>query len=244
MQMTEQAKAGSLTAGDAPAWEEDAPLSEQIAGHIRDMIVMDEFQPGQRLRERNIAEQLNISRTPVREAFKMLASEGLVQLLPNRGAVVASISPEEVHDKLQVLTALEALAGELACEKATDEEIAEIKALHYEMLAAFTRKDRKSYFKVNQQIHHLIVLSSHNSTLVETHARINMQLYRVRYASNLKNRTWPSAIEEHEHILQALEARDGMELVSQLKAHFNSTWSKFQEFGEQEAPESDPEAGN
>ena len=217
----------AMTADQDLMWEQDAPLSEQTASHIRDMIVLDELQPGQRLRERNLSEKFNISRTPLREAFKMLAAEGLVQLLPNRGAVVSSLSSEEVQDKLQVLAALESLAGELACQRATDEEIAEIKALHYEMLAAFTRKDRKGYFKINQQIHHCLVAASHNASLIETHSRINMQLYRVRYTSNLKNRTWPSAVEEHEQILNSLEARDIDALPHQLRAHFKSTWSKF-----------------
>ena len=234
----------SLKAADHTlAGEEEVPLSGQIAGRIRDMIVMDEFQPGQRLRERKLAEQLNISRTPVREAFKVLASEGLVDLLPNRGAVVASISPEEVHDKLEVLTALEALAGELACQKVTEDILAELRALHYEMLAAFTRKNRKSYFKLNQQIHHLIIMASDNSSLAETYARINMQLYRVRYTSSLKNHSWPTnIIEEHDQILQALENRDAKEMSAQIKAHYQSTWLKFKAFLEQERSGSDLEA--
>ena len=115
------------------------PLTQQVASRIRDMIIQDELVPGQRVRERALAERLNVSRTPLREAIKILAAEGLVENLPNKGARVADPNPSEVRDMLRVLGALEALAGELACAEASDDEIEEIKALHFEMLAAFSR---------------------------------------------------------------------------------------------------------
>jgi DNA-binding transcriptional regulator YhcF (GntR family) len=107
------------------------------------MIVQDLLPPGARIRKRTLAKQLEVSRTLLREALKVLATEGLVELLPNRGALVADPSPIEIRDMLQVLGVLEAVAGELACSAASAEEIAEIKALHYEMLAAFARNDRR-----------------------------------------------------------------------------------------------------
>ena len=202
------------------------PLTAQVAGAIRDMIVQDELQPGERIRERQLAERLRVSRTPLREALKVLATEGLVELLPNRGAVVSNPAAESVRDLLQVLGVLEALGGELAAERASDEEIAEVKALHFEMLAAYARKDRLQYFKMNQPIHRAIIEASRNEALVEAHGRINARLYRVRYRSNLLNRKWHTAIEEHESILRALERRDGPALATELRAHLGSTWSK------------------
>ena len=94
-------------------------LPDKVAGLLRDMIVQDVLVPGQRIRERSLAEQLEVSRTPLREALKVLATEGLVELSPNRGALVAKPSPGEVHDMLQVLGVLEGLAGELACARAS-----------------------------------------------------------------------------------------------------------------------------
>ena len=205
------------------------PLTQQVAGAIRDMIVQDELKPGERVRERSLAEVLEVSRTPLREALKLLSAEGLVEILPHRGAVVADPQPEEIYGKLQVLAVLESLAGELAAERATDEEIAEIRALHFEMLASYTRQNRLEYFKANQKIHRAILTSSRNLALIETHGRINAQLYRVRYQSNLRNRKWQSAIEEHEEILEALEARDPERLSAILRAHLGSTWAKVSE---------------
>ena len=202
------------------------PLTNRVATVIRDMIVQDKFKPGERIRERQLSEELNVSRTPLREALKILEGEKLIALLPNRGAIVADPAPNEVRELLQVLAALEALGGRLAAETATDEEIAEIRALHFEMLAAFSRKDRLSYFKLNQKIHTSIVAAGRNASLIETHRHFNARLYRVRYRSNQRNAKWSEAIDQHEHIIAALEARDGELLARQMSSHLGETWVK------------------
>lgn len=221
-----EAAAHDATTPSAPGTVLRLPLTDQVAAAIRDMIVQDQLEPGQRVRERELSERLRVSRTPLREALKILAVEGLVELLPNRGAVVANPGQDEIHDRLELLGVLESLGGELAATRASDTEIAEVRALHFEMLAAFSRQDRLSYFKLNQRIHRAIILSSRNKALIEEHARLNAQVYRIRYRSNLHNRKWSSAIEEHTEILQALEARDGARLAKLLRDHLGSTWRK------------------
>jgi DNA-binding GntR family transcriptional regulator len=203
------------------------PLAQQVAARIRDMIIQDQLSPGGWIREQALADKLRVSRTPLREALKMLELEGLIRLLPNRGALVTELTIEEVKEKLEVLAALEALAGKLACQKATNEELAEIRALHYEMLAWFSRQNRLEYFKLNQRIHLAIVAASGNRTLIDTHARINAQLYRVRYQSNLQNDLWSTAVEEHEEMLAALTARNSEALGKCMLNHFGQTFFKF-----------------
>jgi DNA-binding GntR family transcriptional regulator len=203
------------------------PLAQQVAARIRDMIIQDQLAPGEWIREQALADKLSVSRTPLREALKMLELEGLIRLLPNRGAVLTELTVEEVKEKLEVLAVLEALAGKLACQNATDAELAEIRALHYEMLAWFSRQNRLEYFKLNQRIHLAIVAASGNRTLVETHARINAQLYRVRYRSNLQNELWGTAVEEHEEMLAALEARNSEDLSMCMLNHLGQTFFKF-----------------
>lgn len=205
------------------------PLTSQVATTIRDMIIQDVFKPGERIRERQLAEQLNVSRTPMREALKILEGEKLVTLLPNRGAIVVNPAPSEVRELLEILGALEGLGGRLATKNATTDEIAEIRALHFEMLATFSRKDRLAYFKLNQQIHTSIIAASRNESLIETHGHFNARLYRVRYRSNQLNAKWQQAIDQHEIIIQALEARDGELLSNQLLSHIGSTWAKVSE---------------
>ena len=207
----------------------EPPLAERVAARLRDLIVQDELKPGERIRERELAESLSVSRTPLREALKGLAAEGLVELSPNRSATVANPQPRAIRDLLEVLGGIEALAGELAATRARDEEIAEIRALHHEMLAAYARKDRLGYFKVNQSIHGAIVSAAANPALEDVHRRINARLYRVRYRSNLRNTRWHTAIEEHESILAALEARDAPRLAATMRAHLGSTWAKVSE---------------
>ncbi|NQW00408.1 MAG: GntR family transcriptional regulator [Rhodospirillales bacterium] len=221
-------------AGPLPASPDDVgagnitrlPLTSQVATIIRDMIIQDIFKPGERIRERQLSEELNVSRTPLREALKILEGEKLIELLPNRGAIVADPAPREVLELLQVLGALEALGGRLAAEKATDAEISEIRALHFEMLAAYSRKDQLTYFKLNQKIHTSIIAASRNKSLIETHRHFNARLYRVRYRSNQRNAKWHEAIDQHEGFITALEARDGELLARRMADHLSDTWVK------------------
>jgi DNA-binding GntR family transcriptional regulator len=212
---------------DASVESAALPLAQQVAARIRDMIIQDQLTPGKWIREQALADKLNVSRTPLREALKMLELEGLIRLLPNRGAVVTELTVEEVKEKLEVLAVLEALAGKLACQKASDAELAEIRALHYEMLAWFSRQNRLEYFKLNQRIHLAIVAASGNRTLVATHARINAQLYRVRFQSNLQNQLWGTAVDEHEEMLAALEARNSEAMSMCMLNHLGQTFLKF-----------------
>ncbi len=201
-------------------------LVSQVASKLRDMIIQDHLKPGTRIRERQLSERLNVSRTPLREAIRILVSERLVHSLPNRGAVVASPDMQEVRQLLEVLGTLEALGGQLAAELATDERIEEILALHHEMLSAFYRKDKLAYFKLNQAIHKSIVAAGGNGVLVDTHAQLNARLYRIRYVSNQRNDRWHEAVEQHEQIAGALKARDAARLAALMRDHISHTWVK------------------
>jgi DNA-binding GntR family transcriptional regulator len=201
---------------------------ERVAAMIREMIIQDELAPGAPIRERALSERLNVSRTPLREALKILSAEGLVDLQPRRGATVASPSDAEIREMLQLLGALEGFAGVLACETATKEDLKELWALHYEMLAAYSRGDRLGYFHKNQSIHFGIVAAARNAPLIEHHRIVNARVYRVRYVSNLKTERWESAIREHEQILNALEAQDAQALRPILEHHVLQAWDKMQ----------------
>lgn len=216
----------------------------RVAELIREMIVEDKLPPGTPIRERALAEQLQVSRTPLREALKILTAEGLVEHTPRRGVVVTNPSDEEVLELLQLLGVLEAYAGELACESATDDEIREIKALHLEMLAAYTRGDRLGYFRRNQDIHLAIVRATGNRTLIAQHRTLNARVYRIRYVCNLRTERWESAIKDHEAILGALERRDSVEIARLLRPHVLQAYAKMQEIlaAERAATRAVPEA--
>ncbi len=153
---------------------------------------------------------------------KVLASEGLVELLPNRGARVARLDGRDIEDMFQVMGALEALAGSLACTQISEAELAEIAALHYEMLAQYMRRDLPGYFRLNQAIHAAIVAAARNPILAATYQSLAARIRRARYFANLSDERWQHAVAEHEAILQTLQARDGPRLARLLEAHLHN----------------------
>jgi len=197
-------------------------LHEEVVSQVRAMLLEGEIPPGARIPERDLCEKLQISRTPLREALKVLASEGLVELLPNRGARVARLDDSDIENMFQVMGALEALAGSLACTHISEAELAEIAALHYEMLAQYMRRDLPGYFRLNQAIHAAIVAAARNPILATTYQSLAARIRRARYFANLSDERWQRAVAEHEVILQTLQARDGPRLARLLEEHLHN----------------------
>src|SRR5918912_228552 len=143
---TDAVAAPTDTSGrDAPGRDE-VSLHDEILSRLRDYIVEDNIPDGARISERQLCEMLKVSRTPLREALKVLAAEGLVELLPNRGARVRPLSERDLEELFDVMAGLESLAGRLACEAITDEEITAIEQLHYQMYGHYLHRDMHSYF--------------------------------------------------------------------------------------------------
>ena len=201
-----------------------ALLSEALAAELRVMIATDVLPGGEKLTERHLAERLQVSRTPLREALKILAGDGLVTMLPNRGAVVVTFTPAQVLQRLEVLGLIEGHAGALACAVASDQQIAELRALHHDMLAAYERRDRTIYFQRNQAIHAGLVAASGNASLQEVQRLLNRQLFRYRYQASQGLPSWDAAVDEHGAIMALLTRRDGEALRPLLQQHVRSTW--------------------
>jgi DNA-binding GntR family transcriptional regulator len=195
-------------------------LHDEVLPKIRQMILEGELEPGSRIVERPLCERFKVSRTPLREAFKVLASEGLLELLPNRGARVPAFRKQDVCDAMEVIAVLEELAGELAAARATDDEIAEIRAAHYQMYAHFLRREVPEYFRLNQAIHRRIVEASGNPLLIATHEGLSVRVMRARYLMNQWDQErWGEAVAAHEKLLEALIRRNGAELGRLLREH-------------------------
>ncbi len=196
-----------------------AALHQQVAQRLRQMLIEGAIAPGSKLNERELCAVLAVSRTPLREAIKMLAIEGLVALLPNRGAVAVQLTEDDVRHTFEVMAGLEAQSGELAARRVTDEEIAEIRALHYEMLAAWTRRDLPGYYRLNAQIHQAINAAAKNPVLVATYVQINARLHALRFRSNQDEAKWARAVADHERMVEALAARDPQAMREVLSQH-------------------------
>ena len=194
-------------------------LHQEVAVRLRQRIVEGHLAPGAKLNERELAELLQVSRTPLREAIRMLAAEGLVELLPNRGAVVLQLSQQDVADAFDVIAGLEGQAGELAAERIDAAQLAEIRALHYEMLAAFTRRDLATYYRLNALVHSQINAAAGNRVLTQTWANLNARLQAWRFRSNFDEAKWQHAMHEHERMVTLLAGRDGAGLRELMRAH-------------------------
>ena len=193
-----------------------------VLSALRDLIIHDELPPGARLTENVLCERLRVSRTPLREALKVLAHEGLVEILPNRGARVVKLTLEDVRHLFEVIGGLESLAGRLACEQITDAELCELKAIHYQMQAHFIRRDLPDYFRLNQAIHKRIIGTARNPVLAATHENLNARLLRARYlASQVDQERWAAAMREHELIIDALARRSADETAEMLLQHLH-----------------------
>jgi DNA-binding GntR family transcriptional regulator len=197
-------------------------LHEEVVHRLRQRIVEGQIAPGAKLNERELSESLQVSRTPLREAIKMLAAEGLVELLPNRGAVAAQLGRQDVVDAFEVIGGLEGMSGELAAARITDAELSEIRALHYEMLAAFTRRDLPAYYGLNARIHERINAAARNPVLAQTYRTVNARLQALRFRSNFDERKWGVAVQEHEAMVEKLAARDGAGLRALLVRHLEN----------------------
>jgi DNA-binding GntR family transcriptional regulator len=199
-------------------------LHEEVLARLRDYIVEGKIPDGARVPEKQLCELFGISRTPLREALKVLASEGLIDLLQNKGARVRPLDMHEVRELFDLMGGLESLAGRLACEQLTEAEFLRIEAIHHEMYSHYLRKDLSKYFKCNQDIHRMIVDVAHNNALKTAYSSLSDRLRRVRYSANLDRHRdrWGEAMREHEAILDALRRRAPKEVSDILFTHLRN----------------------
>lgn len=201
-------------------------LHDEVVSRLRDMIVDGRLAAGGRISERALCASFGISRTPLREALKVLAAEGLVELLPNRGAMVRTVSAQEARDMLELMGGLESFAAPLACARGSESEIAAIARLHETMRRHFERGERHEYFALNQRIHSAIIGLAGNASLAQMHASLGARMRRIRYVGNDVPAQWEGAMRDHEEIMQALAARDGARLAAALARHLANTWER------------------
>ncbi len=218
-------------------------LAERIADELRDLVLLEKLAPGSTIPERETAEALGVSRTPLRESLRILASEGLVDIAPNRAPRVANPSLEELASLLEVLGSLESLAGELACIHASDEAIEQLIKLEQEMQDSSDSSEPLAFFQLDMQFHHQIVMASGNEPLMQVHQTFNARLWRARFISSRQRVNRPGTLKQHSSIVKALQKRDADRCSHALKAHlqagFNNIKGALESQNVAEQPESD-----
>ncbi|SES36481.1 DNA-binding transcriptional regulator, GntR family [Tranquillimonas rosea] len=213
-----------MTAGSKHLEAPRGTRSAFVTERVRDMITSGQLEPGSRINERVLVEQLNISRTPLREAFKLLEREGLISIRPNVGATVVVFTMDDVEASIEVLIGLESIGAERAAERATEAEIAEVSELHDRMVAAYGAGELMDYFHLNQDIHQKIVDAAKNPALSRVYAEECARIRRFRFAGNRDQARWSRAVHEHEQIRDAFARREGALLRELLRAHHVAGW--------------------
>ncbi len=198
-------------------------LHLEVADGLRDMIVEGVLPPGDRISEGKLCEEFGISRTPMREALKVLASEGLVEIKPNRGTRVSEITLEDIEEMFEAVSGIERLCGELATIKMSDSDLEHLKGLHERMTSHFQNGRRHDYFRLNQETHNLIVELSGNSVLKEVHENIMIKVRRARYFAILSVERWEESVKEHSEILAAMQVRDAERVGKLIRDHVYRT---------------------
>lgn len=194
-------------------------LQQRVAIRLRELLIQGVLAPGAKLNERELCERLGVSRTPLREAIRLLAAEGLITLDPGRGAFAPVFSLADVAHTFDVLAVLEGLAAELAASQITEAELEELQGLQLEMQSAFERHDLPHYYRANARTHELLSAASRNPVLRATWQQLNARMHALRFRSNQDEIKWAQALQEHAHILEALQARDGPALRDLLVHH-------------------------
>jgi DNA-binding GntR family transcriptional regulator len=200
-----------------------AALHGVLVTHLRELIQNGGLAPGELIVENELSQQLGVSRTPLREALKVLSSEGLVELRPHRTPIVAPVDAEEIAAIFEVLESLEALAGRLAGARRTTEDLARLEQMHAEMVARHEAGDRDGYAGMNRNIHAGIVAIAGNPPLQAVYTSFGIKVQRARSTTNYDARRWAESIAEHERIMNALRKGSPEDLSAVLAEHTRNT---------------------
>lgn len=195
------------------------PLRDVVFNTLREAILKGELRPGERLMELQLASKLGVSRTPIREAIRMLEQEGLAVTIPRRGAEVAKMTEKDMQDVLQVREALDELAAVIACEMITQEELVELEKAACEFEAAIETKDLKQIADTDMRFHDIVYEATNNLKLVTVLSNLREQMYRYRveYLKDEKNHS--VLLKEHRQILEGFKEKNKELVVESMRKH-------------------------
>jgi DNA-binding GntR family transcriptional regulator len=198
---------------------ESEPLSGRAVARIRDMIIRGQLVPRSRVSEKDLCEAFGISRTPLREALKVLASEGLVELLPRRGARITAIDIDRLREQFEAVALIESNAAHRLCESGTAEQIRDLRVIHDALATAHRTNDPARYYVSNEQFHRSIVMLAGNGTLADIHADLIVHLHRARNVALSRSDVDVGFAHAHDEIIEAIERRDADAAAAEVTEH-------------------------
>lgn len=196
---------------------------ESVYQHIRDDITYGIMSPGEQIFEAAVAKKFSMSRTPVREAIRQLQMEGYITVVPNSGAFVSKISPQDIKEIYEIVALLEGYGVQLATQKVTLKEIKELKNLHQEVNAAAKKDDVRRYNQYNIRLHMSLIQASGNENLVTTIRSLRNRIYRTHYIGITIPGHYEEYIEDHREILDAMSKKDSVKARSLMENHIQRT---------------------
>ena len=202
--------------------DEFLPLRDVVFNTLRQAILRGELKPGERLMEIQLANKLGVSRTPIREAIRKLELEGLVLMIPRKGAEVAEITEKNMLDVLEVRRALEELAVKLACERITEEEIQELKDAADAFQKILSEKDITKIAEADEAFHDVIFKSTGNDRLIQLLNSLREQMYRYRLEYLTREEYHPQLLEEHQQIIDRITRKDQSEAAELIDRHIGN----------------------
>ena len=205
----------------------DLPLSIQVSKKIEDDIIFGYFRPGTKLDEAELCERYGASRTPIREALKLLSAEGQVEIRPRRGAIVPEVNPMTLCEMFEVMAELEGMCGRLAARRIQEDEKKRLLELHKHCEEYLESNDSENYYEKNRQFHFQIYAASHNSFLIEQASSLHKRLHPYRRLQLRVNNRMNHSFSEHEAIVQAIIQGDEVEAEKLLRGHVVIQGQKF-----------------
>ena len=206
------------------------PLRDVVFNTLRDAILKGELEPGERLMEIQLAERLGVSRTPIREAIRKLELEGLVLMIPRKGAEVAKISEKSLRDVLEVRRSLEELAAELACQRMDAEALKDLEDAQKAFIQAVESGETMTMAEADEHFHDVIYMGTDNTRLVQILNNLREQMYRYRVEYLKNNEVYEQLLEEHEFLIQAVIKHDKAQAKDIICRHIDNQEKAIAEF--------------
>lgn len=204
-------------------------LHSELLTRLRDLIITGKIEGGAKIPEKELCDHFGISRTPLREALKVMAFEGLISLTHNRGATVRPLSLGDLQEVFPIYAHLEALAGQLACKRLTDEEIDDLLLMHDKLVVLYDEDKYPQYMALDELVHMRIEMASSNPVLLRMLQAVSGRVRRARYLVRAPRERQRAALDEHGCIMKALRDRDCESLSRAIKLHVDNSFRFFED---------------
>ena len=194
-------------------------LHEEIANNLREMMMSGELMEGDKIKEGELCDMMGISKTPLREALRVLSTEGLIRLIPNRGSYVTTPTFEEIKEMFDVMSVLEAVCARTAAEKISDQDFSKLEKLHKKLEVSFKRKNQKEYIDQNNLYHAFVQKLAGNKTMNQIVNGLRQKILLYRFQSLSLPGRFEQSIEEHRRLLGAFRDRNPKKAELLMKSH-------------------------